>query len=352
MKTSNIFVAGVGVHVPESFPADDAVERGWYDEDERELYGWTGAAVAGDIPAPDLAIHAGRQALERSGHSAADIALHMHVSTYEQGPDGWAAHSYVLNHVGGHDVPSYRVWQACNGVFGSTELAASYLLAAPERAAALITGADNVGLPGFNRWNYGMSNGVLGDAGSALVLSRTRGFAELRSVATASLGEAEAYYRGAEPIFPPTADRNIRDRLASVGSDAAESLADLLRRMGDVRTELALRVLDEANVRPDQIARVCHQLTAQPRYAEQMLAPLGIETERGLRGYGHQYGHLTVNDQLVGMTHLIESGEVGPGDHLLVMSHGGGTALSCAVITMVERPGWSTRPAVTAGARP
>lgn len=341
MKTPGLFLAGIGTHVPDPVPATTAVDNGWYDPDEFEHYGWTGAAVAGDVPAPDLAVRAGRLALRRSDHRAVEIDLHIHVSTYEQGPDGWAAHSYVLQNVIGRDVPSYRIWQACNGVFGSAELAACYLTAVPGRTAALITGADNVGMPGFNRWDYGMANGVLGDAGSALVLSRRDGFARLLSLNTGSLNDAEIYYRGGEALFPPGHDRNIRDRLASVGDDAAEALADLVHRQADVRTDLALRTLDEADLDIGEINRVCHQLTAQDRYVEQMLDPIGLDTERGLRGFGHQYGHLTVNDQIVGLEHLVREGHVRPGDNLLVLSHGGGTALTCAAIQIVRSPQWA-----------
>ncbi|MYT33824.1 MULTISPECIES: ketoacyl-ACP synthase III family protein [unclassified Streptomyces] len=332
MQTPDIWLAGIGAYVPESFSAREAVEQGLYDPDEYELYGWTGAAVAGEMPPPDLAIRAARQAMERSGHTSSDIDLHIHVGTYDQGPDGWSAQHYILLNAIGRDVPSYRVWQACNALIGSAELAASYLMAVPGRTAALVTGADNIGRPDFNRWSYGLQNGVLGDAGSALVLSRRTGFARLLAINTTSLSDAEIYYRGSEELFPPSAAKNIRDRLASVGGDAAEALAELVQRQGDVRTELALRTLDEADIGADQVTRVAHQLTAQERYIEQMLAPIGIDAQRGMRKFGQELGHLTVNDQIVGLNHLVESGQVGPGDHVLVMSHGGGTALTCAVV--------------------
>jgi 3-oxoacyl-[acyl-carrier-protein] synthase-3 len=53
--------------------ARDAVERGLYDAEECEWFGWTGATVAGGESAPDTAVCAGREAMAPSGHQASEI---------------------------------------------------------------------------------------------------------------------------------------------------------------------------------------------------------------------------------------------------------------------------------------
>jgi 3-oxoacyl-[acyl-carrier-protein] synthase-3 len=41
-------------------------------------------------------------------------------------------------------------------MMATIELAACWLLGAPDRTAALLTGADNVGPPNFDRWSFGL----------------------------------------------------------------------------------------------------------------------------------------------------------------------------------------------------
>lgn len=61
MKTTDIRIAGLGTYIPEIVDARKAVALGLYDADDYEFYGWTGAAVADDMPAPDMAVAAARQ---------------------------------------------------------------------------------------------------------------------------------------------------------------------------------------------------------------------------------------------------------------------------------------------------
>ncbi|MFI0942730.1 ketoacyl-ACP synthase III family protein [Streptomyces sp. NPDC021020] len=344
MKTPGVFIAGLGTYIPEIFDARKAVELGLYDADDYEWYGWTGAAVAGDMPAPDMAVKAALQAVERSGHHPDDLALHIHACGHEQGPEGWSPQHYILHHVTDRDIPAFRVWQACSGLIGSIELAACYLQAVPERAAALLTGADNVGTPKFNRWAFGIQNGVLGDGASALVLSKQQGFARLLSVNTGSTAEVEAQYRGDEPLFPPslTVGRSMdfKERLAAAGG-LEETVAEVVRRQGELRTEIALRTIAEADIEVRDITRVAHVFTGQEAYLKVILDPMGLSTRQGLLEFGRRLGHMTVNDQVVGLTHLVETRQVGPGDHVLIVAHGGGVSITCAVVRIERSPEWS-----------
>ncbi|MFF8481890.1 ketoacyl-ACP synthase III family protein [Streptomyces antibioticus] len=344
MKTTDIRIAGLGTYIPEVVDARKAVALGLYDAEDYEFYGWTGAAVADDMPAPDMAVTAARQAVERSGLHSHDIDLHIHACGHEQGPEGWSPQHYILRHLTDRDVPSFRVWQACSGLIGSLELAACYLQAVPERSAALLTGADNVGTPKFNRWAFGIQNGVLGDGASAVLLSKSEGFASLLSINTGSTAEVEEQYRGTEPLFPPslTVGRGMdfKERLAATGG-LEETVAEVVRRQGELRTEIALRTLAEAGLEPGDVTRVCHVFTGQESYLKVILDPMGLSPEQGLLDFGRNLGHMTVNDQIVGLTHLVETGQVGPGDHVLIVAHGGGVSITCAVVRIDQRPAWA-----------
>jgi 3-oxoacyl-[acyl-carrier-protein] synthase-3 len=56
--------------------------------------------------------------------------------------------------------------------------------------------------------------------------------------------------------------------------------------------------------------------------------------------FGRGIGHLAVGDQVAGLEHLVMTGQVDPGDRVLVLANGAGAALACAVIEICERPDW------------
>lgn len=289
-----------------------------------------------------MAIRAARQAMERAGISGEDLDLHIHACGHEQGPDGWSAQHYILHHITDRDVPSFRVWQACSGLVGSLELAACYLLAAPQRTAALLTGSDNVGTPHFNRWEGGLPNDILGDAASAVVLSTRGGFARLLAITTGSTTEVVARYCGDEPLFPPSTGRQVDfwERLAANGG-LADALTELVHRQGELRTEIALRTIAEADIDVAEVTRVAHVFTGQENYLKMILDPIGLHSAQGLLEFGRRLGHLTVNDQVIGLEHLVATGQLAPGDHVLMIAHGGGVTITCAVVRIEAIPFWS-----------
>ncbi|GIH97211.1 ketoacyl-ACP synthase III family protein [Planobispora siamensis] len=351
MKVDGVHIAGIGTYIPESFSAARAVELGMYDREEHMRAGWSGAAVAGRTPAPDMAVRAGRQALARSGHDASEVGLLLHATFYHQGPDGWSPHHYVQRHtIGGH-VPAFEIRQTCNGMLGAMELAACYLTAGGgDHTAALITGADNFGAPLVDRWRYAEGavtnrGTIFGDAGTAVVLSRRGGFARLRAVVSASLPDMEEMYRGDMPLFPPgcTVGRPmaIGARIAEFAARRPAEFDRAKERLTLARAEVARRALAEAGIGPQDVARATHVFSGGEAYVRSVLEPLGIDPARGVLEFGRGVGHLGVNDQIAGLAHLLETGAVGPGDHVLLLGNGVGVALSCVVVEIVEPVGWA-----------
>ncbi|RJQ77705.1 hypothetical protein D5S17_14915 [Pseudonocardiaceae bacterium YIM PH 21723] len=351
MKTPGIYIAGTGAYVPDTMSAEEALGQGLYTRDDYDWYGWTGAAVAGTTPAPDMAITAARQAVERSGRHPSEIDVHVHAHSWPQGPIGWSPHHYILRHITNRDVPSFLTWQACAGMAGALELAVNHLMAVPERTGALVTGADNVGTPDFNRWGFGLQNGVIGDGASSLLLSTKDGFASLLSINSGSTAELEMTYRGADPIFPPPGigtKVDFQERLSGYGDDLGDTVAEIVSRQGELRTELALATMAEAGIGPEDVTRVCHVFTGLESYLKVIIDPMGLSVDKGLLDYGRRLGHCTVNDQFIALNHLVETGQVGPGDHILIVAHGGGTAITTAALRIDRRPAWATGgPSVT-----
>ena len=202
MGTADLYISGVGTCLPGTVSVEQAVAAGWYPAEQAELHQLGGAAVAGDIPAPELALRAARSAMVRSGRFPAELDLLLYASTWQQGPEGWPPHAYLQRHLVGDQILATQLRQGCNGMFAALELAAGYLRAEPGRRAALLVAADNYGTPLADRWRMGQSY-IAGDAGSALVLETEPGFARLLSVCSASVSAAEEMHRAAEPLFPP-----------------------------------------------------------------------------------------------------------------------------------------------------
>ncbi|GHJ42827.1 hypothetical protein Cs7R123_01690 [Catellatospora sp. TT07R-123] len=355
MRPDALFLAGLAAYLPPVLSAETAAARGWYDPDNLHHDGWTGAAVAGDTPPAEMAVHAARTALARSGVPATDLDLLLYADTFPQGPHCWCPQHHVERLVVGRGIPAIELRQGCAGMLDALDLAAAYL-AVPGRRAALLTGADNFGVDPATgpdpalRWRYA-DNGnthrgsVLGDAATAAVLSNRGGFARVLSIATRSLSELEELYRGGEPMFPPAhgPDRPFRlgRRFADYDRQHPGALSQALTRLGDARTDLARQVLAEAELPADRVTRVLHVFAGTERYLKHLLDPLGIDPARGLLEFGRGLGHLGVGDQLAGLEHLLLTGQVGPGDHVLMMANGTGASLGCAVLAIDERPEWA-----------
>lgn len=195
MRVSDLFISGLGTYLPETVSVEQAVAQGLYPELEAELHELEGAAVAGDTPAPEMALYAAQHAFKRCGRRPTDLDLLLYVATWHQGPEGWLPHSYLQRHLTGGDLTASEIHLGCNGMFSALELAVGHLRAEPGRRAALLVAADNYGTPMTDRWRMGPGY-ICGDAASALVLTKDEGFAQLLAVRSATVPEAEELHRG------------------------------------------------------------------------------------------------------------------------------------------------------------
>jgi len=341
MRTPGLFIHGTGVCVPDRIAVADAVAAGWYEPDEAEVTGYVSIAVAGDVAAPDLALAAARQALDRAQAPAASLSHLFHIDVYHSGPEGWCPYAYLQRRLGAGEAFGTGIRQGCNGMFGALRLADDALRAAPAGSAALLVSADNFDSPLLDRWrcNPGL---VMADAGAALVLSRDPGFAEVLAVASVTMSELEALHRGATPLHPP--DMTLGRRLdfgarfaefASSGGFGPGSGLEFVQRF----VELVDRLLDDAGVELDQITRVAFNHAGR-EIVEDRLGPLGVALKSTTWEYGSTVGHAGAGDQVISFDHLLETGELGPGAQLLMLSVGPGVNVVGAVIRVLDVPPW------------
>ncbi|WP_405922675.1 ketoacyl-ACP synthase III family protein [Streptomyces sp. NBC_00035] len=341
MKVNGIHIAGIGTADVASVETDEAVANGWYEAAERERSGLLAVTVAGQTPAPDLAVEAARQALNGCGHDATDFAALFHTNVHPQGPDGWSAQHYINRNTINQPVPSIEIRNGCAGFFSALHLAVCFLSTTPDSTAALLTSADNFGTPAVDRWRASKLF-VLADGGGAMVLSKRRGFARLLAVGAASNPELEERHRSGERLFPPGltvgAGLNFQERTEHFQRRAAAGLVTLAGDFGATLIDTVEETLKDAGVTTGDIATVIHDGYARDAVNVMYLEPLGFEEEYGIWEFTRRSGHAGPLDQIRGLAYAWQSGRAGVGDKVLMVSDAPGMEAACAVLEITEAP--------------
>ncbi|MFC5150335.1 3-oxoacyl-[acyl-carrier-protein] synthase III C-terminal domain-containing protein [Streptomyces amakusaensis] len=337
---------------PERQSAREAVALGLIEEETAGELGYDRLPVA-DLSAPEMAVLAGRAALEAAGEGPTGLVLHSWM--HYQGHDLWSAPHYIADRLGLGDALPLGIQQVCNGGAAAVETAIARLLAEPALGRALVTTADRFAEPGFDRWrgDYGIA---YGDGATALVvhpLDRDTGAESgtesgtgegaggsadltLYAIATVAAPALERMHRGGDPFS--AAARSISSRvdmrrtkkafLAAEGMEAfTRASGDRLRRV--VRTCLADAGLDAADPRlryvvMPRLGRKTIDLAYRPALSE--LTPAEILAT------GRDTGHLGAGDAAAGLAELHHDKMLEPGERALVISAGAGFTWSCLLV--------------------
>lgn len=342
LKVTNVYLSGLGVFQPPVTDAGQAARRGEYSPAAYLENRLTGACIAGDISPPEMAVRAARQALTRAALDPARIDLVLHATIFFQGPEMWLPGPYIQREVVGTSAPAFEIRLGCNGVFAALEIAAGHRAVAAAGRSVLVTTAENLGSPLIDRWNSAPGF-ILGDAGSALLLDRDDGFARLRAVASVAVPEVEPLYRGGEPLYPPLIREgrtiDMRER-AEYFRDNVMSLTDAAELRTRARLDLIERTLDEADRKLTDMTRVICGNSAAYMVQQDLLEPLGITMERTTWQFGRGIGHTGASDQLLSLNHLLVTGQLAAGDHLLLFG-GAPATMSCAILEILDVPAWA-----------
>lgn len=342
MRVRDIFLNGIGVFVPETRDVEYAIERGLVSAEAMDQLGFTSVAVAGDRPAAEMALSAARDAIAGSGVSPDEVALLLYADVWQQGPMAWQPQFYLQRHLLGDRPLAMEIKHGCVGVLSGMELAAAYLRADETHTAAMVVAGDNFGTPMIDRWTMGAGFTALGDGASAVVLSREPGFAQVLSVNTANHSAMEETWRAGEPMFPPSitvgrrenflaAHEEFKNKVGS-GDHAAMSIVHLQRNIDCVKHALA-----DAEVSPSDIRRiVSHNMPREE--ARTYMGMIGFSFEQSAWEYGRTVGHVGASDQMLGLYHLLSTGEVGPGDHVLLCGMSPGVTYKAAVVKILGTP--------------
>lgn len=344
MQWNGISIKACGSWLGTPEPVADSVAAGRYDAAEAQADEYEAIRVA-DIPPAEMAVHAGRLAVERAGVPGADYRLVAHASVGYQGLDHWAPGPYIQRETVGGTATSMEIKQASNGGIAALEMVAAHLSAQRGTSCALVTTADRYNLPDFDR--YRSDKGLIrGDGATGVVLSNDgSGVANLLSSVLTGDVEHERVYRGdlawGDHHGAHGRPANLLERRVQYltsGVDTAQIVAMLNGRLDN-----AIAVaLDEAGVDADKVARFVLPNSGVTLVDwESKWRLFGITPERTTWPWGCTVGHIGAGDQLLGMTRLLEQREVVPGDHVVLVGTGTGFTFGSAVVQITELPQWT-----------
>ncbi|QRK88284.1 ketoacyl-ACP synthase III family protein [Saccharopolyspora erythraea] len=340
VRASETFISSLGAYIPERVSVDDAVRKGWYSAESRRLQEFTSVAVADGISAPEMALHAARDAMERGEHTPDELDLLLYCDVWHQGPDGWQPQYLLQRELVGGDALAVEIRHGCNGMFSALSLASDHLLATDGRSAALLVGTDNFGTPLIDRWSASTAF-IVGDAASALVLSKRPSAVQLLSVNLLSVPEVEQTHRGGEPLFPPGAtvgreldfDARAEHFQRAAREDEGGTLMSLKIRQRLLQT--VHRTLVEADIDISDISRVACAHYSRELVEQWFLGAVDIPLSRSTWTYGRTIGHAGCSDQFLALRNLIATGQVRRGDHVLLLGVGPGVTIAAAVVRIV-----------------
>lgn len=343
VKATGVRLAGLGSFLPPPVDIDRAVRDELIDAQAARRYGIQSVTDAGEVPAPELALRATRTALERAGFAGHELSLVLYVSVWHQGPHGWCPQYYVQRGIGASQATAAEVRQGCMGMFSALELGATHLMANPAHTAALLTSGDNFNSPLLDRWRFS-PHFVMGDAGSAVVLTSDDGFARLCAINAVTLPEYETMHRDAAPLFPPGS--TLGKKLSFGESkknwlDARPVGDDGPLRLVAAQEEIVSRTLEESEIELTDVTRVGYVNGSRERVEGRAMIPLGLPMSRSTWEQGRTVGHIGASDQLVALEHLLGRGELTAGDHFLMLGVGPGLNIACAVFEILRTPAWA-----------
>jgi 3-oxoacyl-[acyl-carrier-protein] synthase III len=344
LKAQDVYINAIGVHLPEVYSADRALAEGRYDEADHRANELTGVTVADpETPPFEMAVQAVRQAFERGGTDPSDIDLILYASSFHQGPDGWCPASYVQRYAVGGQAPAVDIRHGCNGMFTSMHLAVGHLAVADQHRAVLFAAGDNCNSPLIDRWRTLSPGMLVGDGASAMVLSKTPGFARLLSVDAVAVPDLEDMHRGNEPLFDPAGQAgkvvDFKSRTASFMRNSP-FLREMREMLQKAQAELIERTLANAGIEMSDVKWMSHTHTSRSMLEDIFLPMFGLPLSRTTWELVRDVGHIGVSDQMVAFERLLAAGKVVPGDRYLMTGVGPGVNLTTAVIEILDTPPW------------
>ena len=179
------------------------------------------------------------------------------------------------------------------------------------------------------------------------------GFARLLGLASASRPELEGMHRGAAPFGAVPFTHRDRVDLGACKDEFIRGAGRsfVISQMVEGQRQVLKEALSQADTEMEDIDWFVLPHLGRRRLSATYFTPFGIDAARSTWAWARTVGHLGAGDQFSGLTHLVESGVVEPGQRILMVGVGAGFSWTCAVIEIRDRPSWAV-PTRTRASRP
>lgn len=322
-----VAIAGTGKYLPEKVLTNADLQR-MVDTTEEWIIERTGIRerriAAPDQATSDLAIAAGREALENAGIEAADLDLII-VATVTPDMAFPATACFVQKALGAPKATCLDVSAACSGFLYGMELARQFI-ATGSAQNALVIGADK--LSAIIDWTDRNTCVLFGDgAGAAVLRPAGEGTGQILSAFSGSNGNLDEILNvpGGGSRCPLTAE-NVGSKINTMKMAGRE----VYRHAVTTMMSAALEAIKRAGLTPDDIdCFIPHQ--ANLRIIETIASKLHVPMDRFFVNL-EAYGNTSAAAVAIALDEAQRSGRVKRGDHILMVVFGGGLTWASSVV--------------------
>lgn len=334
MKWDSLYIEGFGSYLPESrVQAADMVAAGRFEEIEHQKTGQISVAVSNPElgeSAPNMAVLAGRAAVQDSGINTEEINLLVHAVVLHNGLEAWNCGAYIQNELGIDDCLPIEIRTACAGAIVGMEMVGRWF---DGRGKGLVTASDAWRMPLFDRWTSD-SGLVYGDGAAAAVIGPDPGTFRILSTSVVSDAHLEQMHRGNDSLDMPVYDTegpiDLRARVA--GFTETHSIDEFWSRNAAALSRCAETALGDSETHHSEISRWIVPNFGNVLLRKQCFEPLKIRPDQTLVELGRTIGHTGAADPLLGLDLLRRTEALQPGDRIMLTGIGVGFTWGCAVV--------------------
>lgn len=313
-----IKITGTGIYVPDKILTNADLEK-MVDTSDEWIISRTGIkerrVASEDQATSDLAIEAGREALNSAGLKAKDIDLII-VGTSTPDTIFPSTGCWVQKGLGAGNVPAFDVSAGCTGFLYGMILAEGMILSGAHKRILLI-GSEL--LTKITNWEDRNTCVLFGDGAGAVVLEESDDESGMLSSywkADGNLGELLYQPAGGSRI--PATDQSVAQHLHYLQMKGNEVFKHAVKKMG----EAAVEALKSAGLKKEDVDYLIpHQ--ANMRIIEATGRRLKLPREKVFSNI-HKYGNVSVASIPISIHELSEGGKLNKGNIVLMVAFGAG----------------------------
>ncbi|MBZ6093498.1 3-oxoacyl-ACP synthase [Streptomyces olivaceus] len=290
------------------------------------------------VGATDLAVQAGRGALDKAGLTGADVDLVVLALTDVPEYLYWDASAATQAGLGASHAEAFLVNQACSGGVAAFDVVAGKFATHQEYRVALLIGVNRTCEQYWNRMDSGTS--VMSDGAAAAVL--VRGHAECTWLGTSVLSDGRfanaIRLAGGGTAAPFTggsgAPEQVGNPIALMDEFYGHNLGELVRFLRftqDRNHEVLQQTCKRAGVPVESVRHILH-INGQLKVLQDYADSFGIPLENTNAAIAVEHGHFGSADQIMAFGLMHAEGRFSRGEPVALTSTGNGMHWACTLL--------------------